>query len=146
MARFGILVVVWVLAVHLGWLSIPSHTPAQSAGPPPPGSGEVIYQCPDFDGLLFGKAELSPQLGTYHIPVCLSGTFLGKLVEFEPPIARLLKSRRWNVDVRLRQSLGIREQRGFSTEQRAKDFVAAHLTLQAVPTDARGRQTKPVQY
>jgi hypothetical protein len=137
---------VGAFALATGCLGAPPVSVAQPAGTPKPGSKEVLYQCPDLDGLLFGNAELSPTSGTYHIPVCLSGTFLGKLVEFKPIVARLIKSDRWNMDVRLRKSLDISEHGGFDTAQRARDFVKASLEAAVAPKDPQGRTVKPVQY
>ena len=137
----------FVGALALGTGCLGASTVAVAPPPGNPGSNEVLYQCPALDGLLFGDAELSPSLGTYHIPVCLSGTFLGKIFEFEPAMARLLESRTWNMDVRLRKSLAISKHRGFHTARRAQDFVEAHLELRSAPKEVRkGRTVKPVQY
>ncbi len=105
-----------------------------------------MYICPERPGLRFGKTEMETSLELYHIPVCVNGTFLGKLTEFPETTMRLLGVRRWNMDVRLKNSLQMSDHhRGFHTAQRGKDFIQAHLEAQNEVRDVQGRPLRLAQ-
>lgn len=126
----------------LGFVLLTSPVFAQPTSPPIPGSGEIMYICPESPGLRFGKAQLNAdeQDPTYHVPVCHDGKFLGKIAEF-PAILRGLDGwKRWILDVRLSKSLQVSDShRGFHTLQRGQDFVRGRIQEQTEVRDARGR-------
>ena len=108
---------------------------------PIPGSQEVMYICPESPGLRFGKAQLddSENDPTYHIPVCHSGKFLGKLFENPPILLKTLGLRRWGWMYVCISPLDFSDHRGFHTLQRGQDFVRGHLQSQQEVRDAQGR-------